>query len=63
MSKRNKSLRIKVGNREIKEVDNFKYLESGLTKYGFCIREIKMRIFMAKEALNRCIVLPRDLDI
>ena len=41
------SLQIKVNNRELKEVDHFKYLGSLLT------REIKMRIAIAKEACNR----------
>ena len=39
-------------NRELKEVDHFKYLGSVLTSDGYCTREIKMRIVIAKEAFN-----------
>ena len=45
----NESLRIKVNNRELKEVDHFKYLGSVLTRDGYCTREIKIRIAIAKE--------------
>ena len=51
--RRNKSLRIKVGNRELKEIDNFKYLGYVLTRNAYYTREIKVRIAMAKEAFNR----------
>ena len=43
-------MQIKVNNRE---VDHFKYLGSVLTRDGYCTREIKMRIAIAKEAFNR----------
>ena len=43
----------KVNKRELKEVDHFKYLGSVLTRDGYCTREIKMRINIAKEAFNR----------
>ena len=48
-------MQIEVGNRELKELDHFKYLGSVLTrkKKG----EIKMRIAMAKDAFNRKISL------
>ena len=46
-------MQIKVNNRELKEVDQFKYLGSVLTRDGHCTREIKMRIAIAKEAFNR----------
>ena len=46
-------MQIKVNNRELKEVDHFKYLGSVLTRDGYCTREIKMRIAIAKEAFNR----------
>jgi len=49
-------LRIKVGNRELKEVDHFKCLGS-VTGDGYCTREIKMRNAMAKEAFKRKISL------
>ena len=46
-------MQIKVNNRELKEVDHFKCLGSVLTRDGYCTREIKMRIAIAKEAFNR----------
>ena len=49
----NEPQRIKEFNRERKEVDHFKYLGSVLTRDGYCAREIKMRIAIAKEAFNR----------
>ena len=48
VSRSNESLQIKVNNRELKEVDHFKYLGSVLTRDGNCTREIKMRIAIAK---------------
>ena len=50
-------MQIKVNNRELKEVDHFKYLGSVLTRDGYCTREIKMRIVIAKEAFNRTMSL------
>ena len=44
-------MQIKVNNKELKEVDHFKYLGSVLTRDGYCTREINMRI--AKEVFNR----------
>ena len=44
---------IKVYNRALQEVDQFEYLGSVLTRDGYCAREIKMRIVIAKEAFNR----------
>ena len=44
----NELLQINVNNRELKEVDHFKYLGSVLTKYGYCTREIKMKIGIDK---------------
>ena len=46
-------MQIIVNNRELKEVDHFKYLESVLTRDGYGTSEIKMRIAIAKEAFNR----------
>ena len=43
VSRSNESLQIKVNNRELKEVDHFKYLG---TRDGYCTREIKMRFTM-----------------
>ena len=40
ISRSNESLQIKIGNRELKEVDHFKYLGSLLTRDGYCVREI-----------------------
>jgi hypothetical protein len=34
------------------QVDHFEYLASVLTRDGYCTREIKMRIAIAKEALT-----------
>ena len=53
VSKSNESLQIKVNNRELKEVDHFKYLGSVLTRDGYCTREIKIRIAIAKESFIR----------
>jgi hypothetical protein len=47
----------KLNNRELKEVDYFKYLGSVLTRDGYCAKQIKMRIVIAKEAFNRKISL------
>jgi hypothetical protein len=52
VSRSNESLQIKLNNRELKEVDNFKYLESVLTRVGYCTKEIKMRVAIAKEAFS-----------
>ena len=53
VSRRNASLWIKVSNRELKEVDHYKYFGNVLTRDGYCIREIKMRIAIAEEEFNR----------
>ena len=53
VSRSNESLQIKVNNRELREVDHFKYRGSVLTRNGYCKREIKMRIAIAKESFNR----------
>ena len=50
--KRTEPLLIEVGNKELKEVDVFKYLGSVLTVYDYCTREIKTRIGMNKETFN-----------
>ena len=46
-------MRIKVDNRELKEIDHFEYHGSVLTGDGYCTRKIKMRIAIAKEVFNR----------
>ena len=53
VSRSNESLQIKVNNRELKEVDHFRYLGSVLTRDGYCTREIKMRIDISKVTSNR----------
>ena len=53
VSRRNESLQIKVNNKELEEVDHFKYLGSVLIIDGYCTREINLRIAIAKEAFNR----------
>ena len=57
VSRSNESLQIKVNNKELKEVDHCKYLGSVLTRDGYCTREIKIRIIIAKEAFNRKMAL------
>ena len=57
VSRSNKSLQIKIDNRELKEGNHFNYLGSVLTRDSYCTRQIKMRIFIAKEAFNREISL------
>jgi hypothetical protein len=52
VSRSNELLQIKVNNRELKEVDHLKYLGSLLTRDGYCTREIKMRIAIAKKHLT-----------
>ena len=47
------SLRIKIDNEELREVNHFKYFVNVLKRDGCCTREIKMRISKAKEAINR----------
>ena len=49
----NELLQIIVNNRELQEVDHLKYLGSVLTRDDYRIREIKMRIVIAKEGFNR----------
>ena len=41
----------------LKEVDHLKYHESVLTRDSYCTKEIKVRIFITKEAFNREISL------
>ena len=53
----NVSLQIKLNNRKLKKVDHYKYHGSVLTRDGYYIREIKMRIAIAKEAFNIKITL------
>ena len=51
-SRSNESLQIKVNNRELNEIDYFKYIGSVLTRVGYCTTEIKMRIVIAKKHLT-----------
>ena len=58
VSRSNDLWQIKVNNRELKEVDHFKYLGSVPTRDGYCTREnIEL-----KKKLVRCYVWSRDLD-
>ena len=57
VSRSNESFQINVGNRELTEVDHFKYIESVLTRNNYCTSEIKMGIAIAKEAFNRKVSL------
>ena len=57
VSRSNILLQIKVGNRELKEADHFKYFQNVLTKDVYCTRKFKTRIVMAKEAFYRKIAL------
>ena len=50
VSRSNESFQIKVNNRELKEVDHFNYLAN---KRWLLQKEIKMRIAIAKETINR----------
>ena len=60
VSRGNVSLQIKVNNWELKEVDHFKYFGSVIIREGYCTRELKMRIAIAKEAFNRKISLDKQ---
>ena len=57
VSRSDESLQIKENNRALKEVDNFKYFGSVLTRDDYYTREIEMRIAIAKEIFNRKISL------
>ena len=52
ISRNNESLQIKVHKRELKEVDNFQFLGSVVTRDGYCTREINMRIVLPKKHLT-----------
>ena len=52
--------KVSLGLARLNKVDHFKYLGSVLTRYGYCTREIKKRIVIAKEAFNRKISLLRS---
>ena len=52
VSKSNESLQNKANNKELKEIDLFKYLGSMLRRDGYCTREMKMRIVIAKKLNN-----------
>ena len=64
VSRRNESLWIKVGNRELKEVNNFKNLESYCycIVIGYCRKEIKTKIALEqrnielRKKLARCCI-------
>ena len=52
VSRSSESLHIKVGNRELKKSNHFNYFGTVLSRDGYCTREIKMRIVIAKEEFN-----------
>jgi len=49
---------IMIDQKQLKNVEYFKYLGSILTNYGRCACEIKSRIVMAKAAFNKKTLLP-----
>jgi Reverse transcriptase (RNA-dependent DNA polymerase). len=53
VSWRNESLRNELYNIELKEVYHFRFLGNVLRRDGYCTKEIKMRIAIAKEACNK----------
>ena len=57
VSRRNKPSRIKVGNRELKELVHFKFRRSLLTTNAYCRRKIERIPVIAKEAFDRKISL------
>jgi hypothetical protein len=46
-------VKILIDNKQLVNVEYFKYLGSVLTNYGRCMCEIKFRIVMAKAAFNK----------
>jgi hypothetical protein len=52
ISKQPFSVKIMIDQKQIKNVESFKYLGSILTSDGRCICEIKFKIAMAKAAFN-----------
>ena len=50
--RRTNSLRIAVSNRELKEVDNSRYLANVLARVGYCTMKIKTIFFMGIEAIS-----------
>lgn len=53
MSGRVESLRTMVGNKKLENVDQSTYLGSLVTKHGYCAKEIRSSIAMAKVILLR----------
>ena len=53
VSRSNESLRVKLGNKELEEVEHFECPRSVLTRDGYCTKEIKMRSASNKEEHNR----------
>ena len=52
VSRRNKSLLVKIGYKELNEMDHFKYLGNVLTRNGYRTREIEMGTAIAKKHLT-----------
>ena len=52
-----------IDQKQLENVECFKYLGSILTNYGRCTREIKSRIVMAKAAFNKKTLFTSKLDL
>ena len=48
-----KKVEIKVGQHQVEQVEQFKYLGSVITEDGRCSKEIKCRIALAKQAFTK----------
>jgi hypothetical protein len=46
-------VKLMIDQKQMENVESFKYLDSMLTNYGRCACEIKSRIAMAKAAFNK----------
>ena len=54
---------IMIDQKQLENVELFKYLGSTLTNDGICTREIKSRIAMGKVAFNKKTLLTSKLDL
>ena len=52
-----------INQKQLENVEHFKYLGSILTNDGRCIREIKSRIAMAKAAFSKKTLFTSKLDL
>jgi hypothetical protein len=53
ISRQHFPVKIMIGQKQLENVESFKYLGSILTNYGRCTCEIKCRIAMAKAAFSK----------